>query len=655
MAKKPVQRPVPRATPASPKNTGTASAEPRTRAISRLSLTAKLCVLLALISCALYYNTLQGGYVLDDVMVVKDNSIVRKGISAIPELLATPHLKGYLKLGNDTYRPLSLVVYAALFPFAGEKGNAANDNTAIYHGCNILVFAGCVVLLFLFLDRLFRKRRTALAFMAALLFAVHPLHTEVVANIKSLDELLCFFFAFLSLYLYAGYAESGKIVQLIMGAVTLYMAYLSKETVIAFLFVVPFVFYFYLNDDKKRSLLITATATVAGGIFLFVRWMILTKYQANVHSNINFVDNFLVRSPTPMSRLATEILILGKYLMLHLIPYPLISDYSYRSIDYTYFTNIWVWTSLLVYVGMIVIAVMRFKKDRKDPLVFGIVFYFATMALFSNIPVTIGSALAERFTFYCSAGICIALAFLIEYFMGRSGEISILTNRKVLVCLAPVTIVFGLLTIDRNADWKDDYSLYKADFAKSPDNIRLAYDLSNEMEKAYEKETNPAVKKQMIQQSMANLRKALAINPNYSDAHFEIGVDFFNSQQMDSAILHFKRSIALNPKQSNAMFNLATVYMKQTNYADGQTYYHRTIEINPDRFPAIFNEGVCYYYISKFDSAIYDFKKTIVLAPEYYGYKSFNYTAIIYKALGKMDSALRYEQLAKVHDPSFKM
>ncbi len=613
-----------------------------------LSLRAKLAIVLGIIAFILYANTLQNGYVLDDVMVVKDNTIVRKGISAVPELFATPHLRGYLKLGNDTYRPLSLVMFAVIYQFFP-------DNTSVLHGFNVLMFAGCVMMFFLFLDTLFGRKRTALALLAALFFAVHPIHTEVVANIKSLDELLCFFFAFLSLYTYAAYMETGKWQHLAGGILALYLSYISKETVIAFLAVVPFVFYLYLNTNPKRAHIITGTATAVGVLFLGIRWMILTKYQANIHSNINFVDNFLVRSPTPMSRLATELLILGKYFLLHVKPFPLISDYSFNSIPYTYFTDWRVWCSLALYLALPVLAVMRLRIDRKDPLAFGIFFYMATFALFSNIPFYIGSALAERFAFYASAGFCIMPAFLIEHYLGRSPEIAVLRNNKVLAVTIPIVLIFAFLTRQRNEEWLDDFTLYEADIKKSPDNTRLGYDLANELEKKYERETDPVKKKQMIQESMGYLRKSLEIYPYNTDSHVELGVDYFNQGIYDSATSQFKRAIELNPRQSNAMYNLATIYLKQNKFAEAQVYYHMTIQVNTDRFPAIFNEGVCYYQIQKYDSAIIDFKRTIELAPDYYNYKSFGYTAIVYKTIGNMDSAKKYEALAKEHEPGFKM
>src|SRR6185436_1377839 len=134
-----------------------------------------------------------------------------------PELLLTPHMRGYLIIPNDLYRPLSLVMFAIEYQFFGP-------NPAAGHFFNILTFIGCVIMLFLFLDKFFGGKKTAIAFIGALVFAVHPIHTEVVANIKSRDELLCYFFGFWSLNLFMNYMKSGKMWQLLMGTSVLYLA-----------------------------------------------------------------------------------------------------------------------------------------------------------------------------------------------------------------------------------------------------------------------------------------------------------------------------------------------------------------------------------------------------------------------------------------------
>ncbi|MFI5196944.1 MAG: hypothetical protein ACHQD8_07620, partial [Chitinophagales bacterium] len=190
MAKKPNKKLIPQAAPAkSPVSKPQVKKEQEPK--QWFSVT-NLCIALCVVCFGLYFNTLWNGYILDDVMVLKDNTMVTQGVKAIPELLSTPHMRGYLIIPNDLYRPLSLVMFAIEYQFFGL-------NPMVGHFFNIVVFAGCVIMLFLFLNKFFGGGKMAIAFIAALIFAVHPIHTEVVANIKSRDELLCYFFAFLSL------------------------------------------------------------------------------------------------------------------------------------------------------------------------------------------------------------------------------------------------------------------------------------------------------------------------------------------------------------------------------------------------------------------------------------------------------------------------
>ena len=178
------------------------AAETPTADSAHHSLTLKLCLLLGILSLVVYANTLKNGFVLDDDSAITENSIVMKGVSAIPEILATPYRRGYFITTNDLYRPLSLAMFAAEY-------SAFEKNSMPYHLVTILIFAGCVIFLFLFLDKLFYEKRTGVAFMASLLFALHPIHTEVVANIKSCDELLCFFFVFLALNIFVKYVQTA--------------------------------------------------------------------------------------------------------------------------------------------------------------------------------------------------------------------------------------------------------------------------------------------------------------------------------------------------------------------------------------------------------------------------------------------------------------
>lgn len=630
----------------------TATSDPKKKSFGiKLTLVQTLSIVLVIASFLIYANTLQNGYVMDDVMVVKDNSIVTKGISSVPELFSIPHMRGYLNLSNDTYRPLSLVMFAIEYQFFG-----ANPSSG--HFFNVIFYMGCVVLLFLFLDKLFEGKKTAVAFFAALLFAAHPIHTEVVANIKSRDEILCFFFAFLSLNLFVSYMKRGKVIWLITGALSLYLAFISKETVITFPAVIALTFFFYLNENKQRAVVITAASIAAAAAFLIVRNIVLTAYHANVSSTINFVDNCLTRAPTYMSRLATAIMILGGYLKLLFIPYPLICDHSFNSIPFTDFTDIKTLASLVTYLAMIVMSVWGLIKYKKNLWSFAILFYLITLSLFSNIFILIGSTMADRFMFFPSAGICLLMALGVEKWLIRQNEapaITVLKDIKGWLFIAPVFLIFSFITYSRNDDWKSNISLYKADINKAPENTRLNYYYGCELQKTYPDETDPATKKQIMDESIMHLKKSLSIYPNNTDSHAELGVAYFRINEYDSAIPELYRTLQINPRQSNAAANLGTIFMNRKQYDSSLKYYHKTIANNPGNGLAYFNMAVCYSQIQKYDSAIYGFKKTIEIAPDFNGYKAYEYTAILYKTTGNTDSALKYEQLARVHNPKFKL
>lgn len=597
-----------------------------------------LSVTLGLIAFFLYANTLDKSFVLDDFTVIKSNRIVTQGISAIPEILGTPYRRGWFETHNDLYRPLSLVMFAAEY-------DLGNKSPWLHHFMNVLLFAGAVVFLFRFIDKLFDGKKTAVAFIATLLFAVHPIHTEVVANIKSRDELLCFFFAFLSLNIFIDYLKTGKITQLLLGGLCFFLAFLSKETVISFIAVIPFIFFFYRNEDKRKSIEITATTIICTILFLAIRYAVLSKYQANTSSEVVFMDNILAKPPSAMAALATEIMILGKYLKLLVVPYPLVCDYSYHSIAFVTFSNIWVIVALVAYVVIGVYGVYRLVKHPKDPYAFAIIFYMATIALFSNIPFIIGAAMAERFVFFASVGFCLAVALLVEQFLMKGADnIAVLTSGKVLAVLVPVCGIFAVMTHNRNNDWADNQTLFRADVANAPEDARLNYYLGTELvTEIAPHEGNPAVKNQIMQEGCNFLRKAIAVYPQYDDANASLGDAFFKLQLFDSAEVYNKAALQLNPKFLVAMNNLAGVYFMRNQFDTSIMYCRRAINQSPKFVNAYANIGLAYMRMKQYDSSLHYLYKAIEIDPLFpSSYENMMFT---YKALNKEDSVRKYQQL----------
>jgi protein O-mannosyl-transferase len=615
------------------------------------------------------------------------------------------------------YRPLSLVMFAGVYQFAG-------DNPLPYHCLNILLFACCVVLLFVFLNTLFAGKKTAVAFIASLLFALHPIHTEVVANVKSCDELLCFFFAFLCLNVFAAYSKTGKIYLLFCGALCFFLSLLSKETVITFVAIIPLIFFFYKKESAKRSVAVGVTTVVTAVSFLALRFSVLHFYHADLTGITNVIDNALAKEGLPLdSRLATAILISGNYLKLLVVPYPLTSDYSFNSIPYTDFSDPRVLLSLGIYIFLIVFSIKRFLKDRSDPFAFAIFFFLLSLSLFTNILFLLGTLMAERLMFFPSVGFCLLIALIAERLAGgtKTENTALLRNQKVAWAIIPVYIIYALLTFNRNSDWTDNLTLYSSDVKKSPDNSRLNTFIGAELFSNAINEKNDLVKQKQTeeaikylsraleiypgnseadndlgsayystgnyQQAIICLKKAVKINPIYELAYYNLGLNYKKLKQYDSAILCLRQAIALDPNSIAAHEDLGLAFLYKQNYDSAEAHLKLALTGNPDYLDGIFNLGIAYASAQKNSLAIEQFKNVIAKDPGYinafsslgnvcFSIQQFQSAidaftkelaldpnrlndvpslAISWQKAGNADSARKYETIAQKSNPGFKL
>lgn len=605
----------PAARPAAPKQAAPATATSNVKPIkenSFLSIT-QLCIGLAILAIALYINTLKNGFVLDDVMVLKENKMVLKGFAGIGELMQTPHMRGYLIIPNDMYRPLSLVMFAIEYEIFGLS-------PMMGHLFNVLWFAGCVVVLFLFLDKFFAGKKTIVALIAAMIFAVHPIHTEVVANIKSRDELMCFFFGFLSLNVFMNYMRNGKITQLLMGSFILFLSYLSKETVLSFVALVPIIFFFYRNENTQRAINMSVGTVVVTLIFIGIRWSVLKEYNANQPTPVEFIDNALAGAPSVAAKFCTGVVVMGKYLKLMFLPYPLLCNYSFNAIPFADFTSIAFWLSFAAYGGLGYVLVTRFMKSKNDPWVFSILFYLGTIFLFSNLPFLMGAELAERFTFFASLGICLAGALAVEKWILKSEnyDLSLIKSSKVLMILAPLVLVFGGMTFARNQDWIDDYTLYKTDVEKSPNDCRLHHFVATSIaENRYPNEKDSLKKKEYDRECIGHLHQSLAIYPKYSQAFVELGRVYDRNRVFDSAEYYDRKALEEDPGNSTATNNLGNVYLANGKYVQAIEYFKKSLALDNNFKYAYYNLGLSYKQLQRYDSAIYYYHRMLGFEPNY--------------------------------------
>ncbi|MCW3122870.1 MAG: hypothetical protein JWQ38_2362 [Flavipsychrobacter sp.] len=615
---------------------------------SAFSLQWKLMILLAVISIAVYANSIGNGFVLDDSTAITSNKLVQKGLFGIPELLHTPYHWGYSVVANDLYRPLSLVLFATEYQMFGME-------PAPGHLINVLLFAGCVLLLFLFLDRLFEQKKTAVAFISSLLFVLHPIHTEVVDNIKSADELLCFFFAFLSLNVFVRYARDGKVASLIIGSFCFFLALLSKETAITFLAVIPFVFFLYKNENRKRSIHILSCVVLGAVVFLCIRFSVLSAYHVNNLSEHFYMKNALAKPGLAFeSRLATAVLMLGHYLRLLFIPYPLLCDYSIGTIPFVHFSDYRVLISLVAYLMTIWVAIRYTLQNNKGLYAFGAVFFLVTLSLFSNIFFLTGATMAERFLFFPSVGFCIVVAALLEQLAIRlsiPGSM-ILRKPQTLGVIIVLSICYTAVTINRNADWKNNFTLFSTDLNKAPDNSRLNFFVGHILLNT-PGENDRKQEQDAVAQIIPYFLKTVAVCPDDGLAQLDLGTAYVVVERYDSAEKHLEKALETESGNIECIQQLGRTYFMTKKYQSSVDAYKKVNAMAPGNTFTVANLGLSHLYAGNSDSAIYYAQQALLLEPGFAG--SFQILSHAYRAKNNIDSANKYEFIAQKNTPGYTL
>lgn len=561
-------------------------------------------VLLVIVVLLVYATTLQNGFVLDDIAFISQNKFVQQGLKASPQIFLTPSLSGFVDRHvvdtavNDIYRPLTLTV------FAGEH-QLFGDSAAWYHLVNLLLFAACV-LVFYRLLMVFFARSDLLPFIAAMIFAVHPVHTEVVANIKSTDEMLCFLFAFLALLQFVGYATSGSTAKLLLAAFCYFLSLLSKETAVTLVVIVPLMAMVAARENKRRIWIATAIGWVMAAAFVALRYHVLVTHDAWHPGMIGFLENPLVEAPGVAARYATPLLIAGKYLLLLLCPWPLCSDYTYASIPFVGFDSVWVWVVIVAYTAMSLIALYRLRADKRDVYGGGIIFFIVTLSLFSNLIFLIGAIMADRFLFFPSAGFCLVAGAFVVHF---------LRYRVTRVAFAALLIIFASMTVVRSGQWKDNYTLFSSGVETQPQNARLWYGLGYELATTRMQDAPEDEQQQLLKESIACMQRSLAIYPDNAKEHMDIGNLFARIGQRDSALAHMHRALRLQPGNPVILSAMGGIYFGAGEYGETVALLRRALYIAPENVPLLVNLALTYQQLAIPDSAAYFAREVLNLQP----------------------------------------
>lgn len=219
----------------------------------------KYYYLLGLIAFFLFANSIGNEYNLDDNLVTRGNQITAKGLSAIKEIFTSNYYSDEMGYAFG-YRPMVHLSFAIEHQFFGEK-------PGVGHFFNVILFALIVVLFFKLMLKWVGEKSVLFAGIVALLFAVHPIHTEVVDSLKNRDELLAFLFVIWAALSMHKFLESGKWRSLLAVLILFTLAMLSKKSAYPMAIVLPTALIILKEISIKQIVLIGIAFILPAAIF----------------------------------------------------------------------------------------------------------------------------------------------------------------------------------------------------------------------------------------------------------------------------------------------------------------------------------------------------------------------------------------------------
>jgi Flp pilus assembly protein TadD len=553
----------------------------------------RIGLLLAAVVLA-YGNTLVNSFTLDDNLYITLNPQVTD-VSA-RALLAVNKL-------TNLFRPVTFATLALNWKLGGARPFG-------YHLFNLMLHAAIALLLYLLLEMILIKspprispegesspgilpalipapQAKAVAFAAALIFAMHPIHTEAVSSIVGRAELLA-----------AGFLLAAWILHLrdrqIPALICFALALLSKESAVVFLPLVLIGDYARGKWKQHLRYVLIAGVTVA---YLGLLW----KMQGGRlgRPSISLLDNPLATLPAPW-RILNALRVAWKYVALHFYPAKLSCDYSFNEIrvyrDWRH--TLPAALAALAAVGAWMWAV---RKRRSGLIVAGGI-YLVGFAVTANILMPTGTIMAERLAYLPSAGFCLLLA------LGWSW----LKDRQRLVALAALTAVvaaFGMRTMVRNRDWKDNMALFAAAVQAVPGSAKMHANLGGEY-----------LAMGRLDLAGPELQAALQIDKEYPDALSSYGLLQYRIGNYQAAGGFMERALSMsgrtNPNYDFMAVNFAALLM-QTNHNDGALdLLNREIAESPRYARAWANRAVLRYKQGETAPARSDAEAALRLDPE---------------------------------------
>jgi tetratricopeptide (TPR) repeat protein len=550
-------------------------------------------LLLAALILITYSNIFENAFLFDDLPAITENKATAPPVD-LREIFLTP--SWWSAQESDSilgYRPLTTLSFALNRAVSGL-------NPASFHAVNIFIHMANCLLIFFLLKKL--SGSILLSGIAAVLFAVHPLQTEVVVGMVTRADGLAAFFVLLTLgaYILLWEAKSSSGRALLFGlAVLFFVAGLaSKESAVcAVALIVAYELCSVLPFSRikkahrahlsAKALVIAVLVLLGAGYIFWWRPFITGQFSDLVFAAGSSPPGLLHNRPLIWRITAFKVFAL--YIKLLIWPATLSGDYLFNQIPLTRsLSDPLVWLGVGLFLGGPAAAVLLLAKKKRIPA-FGLLCIYAAYLPVSNLLVPIGVLMGERLFYLPALGFCILLALLIKYMLEKAFE----SNRAGwLLRSVAVCLVIGLISAysgrayTRNADWRNPYIFFDRTVQTSPRSGVAHYSVAVAYMKMLEekryidqwmppsrmkelKKKNSDIRGELSKKGLYHIQKALSITQKHPRGEYYsvYGSLLAMSGELDKAYAVLKKTLRLAPGLVEARMNLGVVCLRLASQA----------------------------------------------------------------------------------------
>jgi tetratricopeptide (TPR) repeat protein len=450
------------------------------------------------------------------------------------------------------------------------------------------------------------QRSKIASLIAGLIFATHPVLTETVNCVSFNEDLLATLFFLLSLSLYIKAKTNDKTLRIplcILSLLAFLFALLSKEMAITLPGIILLYDLTFTDTENEKPLLMRSVNILRGGIPYYAGFMAISLFYLYLRFHVFYNQKEL--SIHSYGSFLERLIFVPQHIFgfLKIVFYPLnLSAHYVFSYPKSFFeiSNI---LAILFVAGLVVASFFILKKSKET--FFGIWWFFITLSPVSNI-IEIFNPIADRYLYLPLIGFCMAMSLFINDILHRilSPKINKFNALKLLTVVG-ILIFYSAISVTRNTDWKDNFTLFSKTLETSPDSpiahagLGLAYQEQGRLEDA-----------------IREFKKTIELMPRHYKAHFSLAYAYEKLDLIDEAIHNYMNAVEINPNYVDAYYNLANLFTKRELLTQAASAYRKIIKLEPKDFEARNNLGVVYAMQGKLDDAIQEWEQVLTIDPQ---------------------------------------